>query len=88
VVNLSTGNQRAPVTVSVWVPPDVDLEKAHAALEGEEVTSARIVEITHEGARLELKAAMEPDWDRQKRESELRERAQSALRSAGLLNPG
>jgi len=88
VDNLSTGNKRAPITVSVWVPPDVDLEQAHAALESDDITSVRVVEMTHEGARLELKSAMEPDWDRQKRESELRERAQSALRSAGLLNPG
>lgn len=87
VVNLSSGNKRAPVTVTVWVPPDADLEKAHAALENEDITSVRVVEITHEGARLELKAAMEPSWDRQKRESELRERAQSSLRAAGLLNP-
>ncbi len=87
VTNLSSGNKRAPVTVTVWVPPDVDLEKAHGALEGNDITSVRVVEITHEGARLELKAPMEADWDRQKRESELRERAQSALRSAGLLNP-
>lgn len=87
VRNLSTGNKRAPITVSVWVPPDVDLAKAHTALEGADITSVRVVEMTHEGNRLELKAAMEPDWDRQKRESELRERAQGALRSAGLLNP-
>lgn len=87
VTNLSAGNRRAPVTATVWVPPDVDLEKAHEALEADEITSVRVVEITHEGARLELKAPMEADWDRQKRESELRERAQSALRSAGLLNP-
>lgn len=87
VVNLSSGNKRAPVTVSVWVPLDVDLAKAHAALEREDVTSIRVVEITHEGARLELKATMEADWNRQKREGELRERAQSALRTAGLLNP-
>jgi small-conductance mechanosensitive channel len=87
VTNLSAGNKRAPVTASVWVPPDVDLAKAHEALEGDEVTSVRVIEITHEGAKLELKAPMEADWDRQKRESELRERAQSALRAAGLLNP-
>lgn len=87
VVNLSTGNRRAPVTVSVWVPPDADLEKAHGALEGDDITSVRVVEMTHEGARLEVKSAMEPDWNRQKRESELRERAQSSLRAAGLLNP-
>lgn len=88
VTNLSSGNKRAPITVSVWVPLDADLAAAHKALEVEDVTSVRVVEITHEGAQLEVKAAMEPDWDRQKRESELRERAQSALRSAGLLNPG
>jgi small-conductance mechanosensitive channel len=86
VTNLSTGNRRAPITVSVWVPPDADLAKAREALDADDVTSVRAVEITHEGSRLEVKAAMEPDWDRQKRESELRERAQSALRSAGLLN--
>jgi small-conductance mechanosensitive channel len=85
VVNHSSGNRQAPVTVQVWVPPDADLEAARKALEGTGVTSVRVAELTHEGARLELKAAIERGADRDAREAELREQAQAALRGAGAL---
>ena len=67
------------------MPPDADLEAARRALEGTEVTSVRLAELTHEGAKLELKAAMEAGGDREAREAELREHAQGALRAAGAL---
>jgi small conductance mechanosensitive channel len=86
VVNHSSGNPAAPVTVDVWLPPDADIEAARAELEKGEVTSARLIEVTPDGARLQVKAALDAGVDREAHEAELRERAQSALRSRGLLS--
>lgn len=88
VINRSAGNPKAPVLAEVWVPPDADLESARRALEGTEVTSIRVAEISNEGARLELRASMEGGRDREAREAELREHAQAALRGAGVLKAG
>lgn len=87
VVNHSAGNTRAPAMVEVWLPPDADLERAHRALESTEVTSARVTDLTPEGCKLELKAAVDSGRDREAREAEIRERAQGALREAGILRP-
>jgi small-conductance mechanosensitive channel len=88
VVNRSAGNPKAPVIAEVWLPADADVEAARRALEGTEVSSVQLAAVTHEGARLELKAAMEAGRDRDAREAELREHAQRALRAAGLLKAG
>jgi small-conductance mechanosensitive channel len=85
VINHSTGSSHAPVTVDVWLPPDADVEAARRALERGEVTSARLAELTPEGARFQVKAAIDVGPDREGHEADLRERAQGALRSAGLL---
>lgn len=85
VVNHSAGNSGAPITVDVWLPPDADVERARKTLERGEVTSARLVEVTHEGARMQVKAAVDAGVDREAHEGELRERSQTALRDAGLL---
>src|SRR3954464_7836277 len=85
VVNHSAGNSAAPVTVDIWLPLDTDVEAARRELEQAEVTSARLVEITPEGARLQVKAALDAGVDREAHEAELRERAQSVLRAAGLI---
>jgi small-conductance mechanosensitive channel len=85
VVNHSAGNSSAPVTVDVWLPPDADVEAARKALEHGEVTSAHLMELTPEGARLQVKAAKDAGADREAYETELRERAQGILREAGLL---
>jgi small-conductance mechanosensitive channel len=87
VVNQSAGNRQAPVRAEVLVRPDADLGKARQALEGTEVTSVRLAELGVDAARLELKAPMDSGADREAREAELRERAQGALREAGLLKP-
>jgi small conductance mechanosensitive channel len=87
VENHSSGNRRAPVTAEVWVRADADIEAARGALEGTEVTGLSLAELTVEGARLELKATIEPGRDRDARTAEVRERAQGALREAGLLRP-
>ncbi len=85
VVNHSAGNSSAPITVDVWLRPDADVEGARKALEHGDVTSAHLVELTPEGARLQVKAAIDAGLDREAHEVELRERAQAALREAGLL---
>jgi small-conductance mechanosensitive channel len=85
VVNHSAGNPHAPVTVDVWLRPDADIEAARQSLERGEVTSAHLVEVTPEGARLQVKAALDVGVDRESHETELRERAQHVLREAGLL---
>jgi small-conductance mechanosensitive channel len=85
VVNHSAGNSAAPVTVDVWLPPDADVEAARKELEQGEVTSARLVDVTPEGWKLQLKAAVDAGVEREAHEAELRERAQSVLRAKGLL---
>jgi small-conductance mechanosensitive channel len=85
VVNHSAGNSSAPITVDVWVRPDADVDAAREALERGEVTSAHLMELTPEGARIQVKAAIDAGADREAHETELRERAQGVLREAGLL---
>jgi small-conductance mechanosensitive channel len=85
VVNHSAGNSSAPITIDVWLRPDADVEAARQALEHGEVTSAHLMELTAEGARVQVKAAIDAGSDREAHETELRERAQDVLREAGLL---
>lgn len=85
VQNHSSGNRRAPVTAEVWLAPDADIETARKVLEGTEVTGLSLAELTVEGARVEVKAAIEPGRDRDARAAEVREHAQKAFRQAGLL---
>src|SRR5215217_8686149 len=65
VVNHSAGNSAAPVTVDAWLRPDADVEEARRTLERGEVTSARLVELTPEGAKLQVKAAVDAGIDRE-----------------------
>ena len=85
VQNHSSGNRRAPITADVWLAPDADIEAARKALEGTEVTGLTLAELTVEGARVELKATVDPGRDRDARAADVRERAQRAFREAGLL---
>jgi small-conductance mechanosensitive channel len=85
VINHSVGNSSAPVTVDVWLRPDADVQAARGALEHGAVTSAHLMELTPEGARLQIRAAIDVGVDREAHEIELRERAQGVLRDAGLL---
>jgi small-conductance mechanosensitive channel len=85
VINRSTGNPKAPLQAEVWIPRDADVGGARRALEGVGVAGIRLAELTTDGARLELTAAIEPGRERVAGEAELRERGQAALRSAGIL---
>jgi small-conductance mechanosensitive channel len=85
VINHSAGNSAAPITIDAWLRPDADVEAARAALVHGEVTSAHLMELTPEGARIQVKAAIDAGSDREAHETDLRERAQGVLRDAGLL---
>jgi small-conductance mechanosensitive channel len=84
--NHSTGDQSAPVTASLWLPPDADLRAAHEALEAAGAATVSVAEISPEGVRLEVGTSREAGRTRTgDEEATLRERAQRALREAGLL---
>jgi small-conductance mechanosensitive channel len=84
--NHSTGDQAAPVTASVWLPPDADLPAARGALDAAEIATATVAEVTPHGVRLEVGTGREAGRTRTgDEENALRERAQRALREAGLL---
>jgi hypothetical protein len=86
VVNRSTGNQNAPVSVSLWVAPDADLGKAREALGALEPSQVDVAEVTPDGVRIEVHGPRRPGGTRAMgEEAALRERAQRALREAGVL---
>ena len=88
VVNRSTGDLSAPVMASVWVPPAADLERAREALGRLEPSQVEVAEITPEGIRIEVHGPRRPGGTRASgEEAALRERAQRALRQAGVLAP-
>lgn len=86
VVNRSTGDLSAPVMASVWVAPDADLERAREALARLEPSQIDVAEMTSEGIRIEVHGPRRPGGTRASgEEAALRERAQRALREAGVL---
>lgn len=87
VVNRSGGAASAPTVASIWVPPGIDVAAARGVIEAAGANSVHLAELNVDAARLELKAEMEPGMARAQQEAELRERAQDALRKAGMLTP-
>ncbi|MCD6016391.1 MAG: MscS Mechanosensitive ion channel [Solirubrobacterales bacterium] len=86
VINRSTGDLTAPAMASVWVPPNADLERAREALAGLEPSQVEVAEMTPEGIRIEVRGPRRPGGTRAGgEEAALRERAQRALRQAGVL---
>jgi small-conductance mechanosensitive channel len=86
VVNRSTGNLSAPVAVSVWVPAAADVGAARKALAALEPSQIDVAEVTPDGVRLEIHGPQRPGGTRATgEEAALRERAQRALREAGVL---
>jgi small-conductance mechanosensitive channel len=85
--NRSTGDRSAPAAASVWLPPAADLASARSALSAEGIARVDVAEMTADGVRLEVHDRREPERTKTgEEESALRERAQGALRAAGLLN--
>jgi small-conductance mechanosensitive channel len=85
VVNHSAGNRLSPVRVEIWLPADVDVEAARSSLEQKGFTAVDVLEVVAEGVRIEVRAPIETGDDRERREAELRERALTAVREAGLV---
>ena len=86
VVNRSTGNLTAPVAVSIWVPAHADLGSAREALAPLEPSQIDVAEVTPDGVRLEIHGPRRPGGTRASgEEAALLERAQRALREAGVL---
>ena len=86
IFNHSTGDQSAPVAVSLWLAPDADLEQARLALATVGVDRVTVEEVTTEGVRLEIRTAPESPRTRVGGEdAALRERALDALREAGVM---
>lgn len=89
VVNRSTGDLSAPIMASVWVPPDADLGRAREALSRLEPSQVDVAEITPDGVRIEVHGPRRPGGTKASgEEAALRERAQRALREAGVLSAG
>ena len=85
VFNRSTGDRTAPPAASVWVPLGADLPRARSALEGAEIPTVEVAEITAEGVRIEIHGVRDPARTKTgAEEAKLRERAQAALREAGI----
>ncbi|MDQ3572530.1 MAG: mechanosensitive ion channel family protein [Actinomycetota bacterium] len=89
VFNRSTGDQTAPATASVWLPPGADVQAARSALAPLEATGIELAEITADGLRLVVKG---PEGTARTlvpgEEAALRERAHQLLRGAGLVGGG
>jgi small-conductance mechanosensitive channel len=86
VVNRSTGDLTAPAMAAVWLPPDADLERAREALARLEPSQVDVAEMTPEGIRIDVHGPRRPGGTRAfGEEAALRERAQRALREAGVL---
>lgn len=87
--NHSTGDRAAPATVSIWVPPDADLDEARRVLKPAGAAQVSIAEMTPDGVRIELRGPREHERTQVgDEEAVLRENAHDALRAAGLLEGG
>jgi small-conductance mechanosensitive channel len=86
VFNRSTGDRSAPPAASVWVPRDADIALARSALQAADIPAIEVAEITAEGVRIEVHGRRDPERTKTgAEEAKLRERAQVALRDAGVL---
>jgi small-conductance mechanosensitive channel len=84
--NHSTGDQSAPVTASVWLPPDADVVAARRALEAAGVATIEVAETSPEGIRLDVGTARQAGRTRTgDEEAALREHALKTLGEAGLM---
>jgi small-conductance mechanosensitive channel len=84
--NHSTGDPAAPIAASVWLPPGADIEAARRALEPIGGENVSVAEVTTEGLRLEIRTSTDATRTRAGgEEAALRERAQNALREAGVM---
>jgi small-conductance mechanosensitive channel len=74
--------------VSVWIPPEADVEAAIAALEDETHQEVTVAEAVPWGTRLAVGSDPVAPPDRAPKEAELRRRCLARLRKEGLLRAG
>ena len=74
--------------VSVWIPPESDVEAAIAALEDETQQEVTVAEAVPWGTRLAVGSDPVAPPDRATREAELRRQCLARLRKEGLLRAG
>jgi small-conductance mechanosensitive channel len=87
VVNRSTGDRTAAVSIDLWVPPGTDLGKVREALSPLEPSAVDVAEMTPDGVRIEVHGPRRIEGTRDPgEEAALRERAHRAVREAGLLD--
>jgi small-conductance mechanosensitive channel len=87
--NDSIRSPTVALEVSLWLAADADETSALEALEElEDVTGARIAEITEAGVRVLVWGAAVVPAERLRREGELRARALRAVREAGVRRAG
>lgn len=76
---------RVTAQASIWIPPDVDADRAAEVLGGEPHVVVRVAEVAQEGVRLQIADEGGTAGDRAEREAALRAGALRRLRAAGLL---
>jgi small-conductance mechanosensitive channel len=74
--------------VSLWLPPEADVDRALEALRELTGSTVTIAETTPEGVRLAVGGDRVPPPERARRESELRETCLRCLRTEGVLPAG
>jgi small-conductance mechanosensitive channel len=83
--NDTLGSEVVGLDVSIWLPPDTDIERALATLEDETGSQASVAEITPEGVRLSVGGDPVPPPQKGPRQAELRAQCLQRLRAEGLL---
>ncbi|MDQ6750214.1 MAG: hypothetical protein M3Z33_05620 [Actinomycetota bacterium] len=74
------------VEASVWLPPEVDADRAAAVLGAEAVDGrAQVAEVTADGVRLTVTVEAAPAPERSDRQADLRAALLRRLRAHGLL---
>jgi small-conductance mechanosensitive channel len=84
VVNHTIVDPRVQVEVSVWLPPDADLDKAMELIAGEEGVEVSVAEVDKEGVRLSATTWASGPSERGKTAAELRSRWLRGLREHAL----
>ena len=78
-------SDRIGLDVSVWLPPQVDADRAIGALQDETQGTVAVAEVVPWGVRLAVGGDPVPPPQRAQREAELRAQCLRRLRSEGLL---
>ena len=83
--NDTLGSEVVGLDVSVWLPPDADVQRALEVLGEETGSEASVAEITSEGVRISVGGDPVPPPQKGPRQAELRAQCLKRLRSEGLL---